>query len=127
MDGPKAYNNIRENMPKSVGARTHPWFTPPRISKGSDVASSYLTMPSMLLRKEEITLSSFGGQPILSSSMNSPLLLIRSNALIRSMNATYSGLLCSRHFSCSCRTENIMPIVSPISEATLKFGIDAFS
>ena len=35
MDGPKAYDSIKEkNMPKSVGARTHPYFT----TKGSSEA-----------------------------------------------------------------------------------------
>ena len=46
----KAYDSIMEkNMLNSVGARTHPWFTPLRISNGSDVAPSYMTVPFMLL------------------------------------------------------------------------------
>ena len=67
-------------MPKIVGARTHPCFTPLQISKGSDV-------------------------------LNSPLLLRRLNALLKSIKATYSGLLCSRHLCCTCRTETTMSIV----------------
>lgn len=36
---PNSCDSAREkNMPKSVGARTHPCFIPLRISNGSDVA-----------------------------------------------------------------------------------------
>ena len=72
-------------MLNSVGARTHPWFTPLRISNGSDVTPSYTTVLFMLLWKEEITLSSFVGQPIFSSRLNNPRLLTRSNAFVRSI------------------------------------------
>ena len=99
-------------MLNSVGARTHPWFTPLRISNGSDVTPSYTTVLSMLLWKEEITLSSSGGQPIFSSRLNNPRLLTRSNAFVRSIKAIHSGLLCSGHLSCNyCGTDNIMSIV----------------
>ena len=59
----KAYDSIMEkNMLNSVATKTHPCFTPLWISNGSDVAPSLLTVPFMLLWKEEITLSSFGSQ-----------------------------------------------------------------
>ena len=48
-------------MPKSVGARTHPCFTPLLIGKGSDEDPSYYTVPFMSSWKDVIILRSLGG------------------------------------------------------------------
>ena len=100
-------------MPKSVGARTHPCFTPLLTGKGSEEEPSYWTVPFISSWKEVIILRSFGGggHPILCRSMNRPDLPTRSNALVRSIKAMYRGRLCSRHFSYSCLRENIMSVV----------------
>ena len=62
-------------------------------------------------------LRSFGGHPtcILSRRVKRPFLLTKSKALVRSMNAIYSGCLCSRHFSCSCPRENTMLMVDRLA------------
>ena len=70
----------------------------------------------MLLWKEDIPFSSFGGQPI--------FLLTMSNAFVKSIKAIHSGLLCSRDLSCNCRTENIMSIVDlPVLKTHCDSGI----
>merc|ERR1712096_161117 len=56
-------------------------------------------------------LKRFGGHPIFNNIANSPSLLTRSKALVRSMKAIYKGTFCSLHFSCSCRTEKIISVV----------------
>ncbi|GFR66032.1 hypothetical protein ElyMa_005547300 [Elysia marginata] len=96
----KARRRSREKkMPNSVSARTHPCFTPLLIWKGSEDQPSYWTVPTMPSRNEMIILRSLGGHPILGRSVKSPFRPARSNALVKSMNARYSGRLCSRHFS----------------------------
>ena len=69
-------------------------------------------------------LNSFSGHSIFSRSLNRPLLLTRSKALIRSMKAMGSGTCCSRHFFCSWRKETIKHVGgAPGSvEATLSIG-----
>ena len=56
-------------------------------------------------------LKSFGGHPIFNNIANSPSLLTRSKALVRSMKALYKRRFRSLHFSCSCRTEKIISVV----------------
>ena len=56
-------------------------------------------------------LCSLGGQPIFGRTLKMTSLLIRSNALVRSMKAMYKGICCSLNFSCSCRGEKTMSIV----------------
>ena len=98
-------------MPKSVGARTQPCFTPLLIGKGSKEEPSYCTVPCIFSWNYVMILRSVGEHPILCRSVNRPDLLTRSNALVKSMKAMYRGRLCSRHFSCNCLSEKIMSIV----------------
>ena len=56
-------------------------------------------------------LKRIGTHPIFNNIANSPSLVTRSKALVRSMKAIYKGTFCSLHFSCSCRTQQIMSVV----------------
>lgn len=69
------------------------------------------------------------GQPIFRRMLNSPSLLTRLKALVRSMKAMSRGLCCSLHFSCGCQREKIIIINCRAfgSEATLGFRVDTFS
>ena len=52
-----------------------------------------------------------GGHPIFFRILNNPSLLTKSKALVTSVEAKYSGLCCSLHFSCSCLREKTISIV----------------
>ena len=92
-DGPKAQENSREkNIPKKVGAMTQSCFTPLRMGKDFDDGPSYCTVSCLSSLNEVTILSSFGGHPILSRSVKSPLLLTRSNAFVGSTKEMYNGL-----------------------------------
>ena len=94
-----------KKIPKSVEARTQPCLTPPRISNGSEELPLNCTVPFVSVWKDSIMLCSLGGQPTVGRILNRPSLLTRSNAFVRLMKATYKGICCSLHFSCSCRRE----------------------
>ena len=74
-------------MPKSVGARTHPCFTPLLIGKGSDEDPSYRMVSFMSSWKDVIILRSLGEHQILSKRVKRPCLLTKSKALVSSMKA----------------------------------------
>ena len=108
----KAWKSSREKkIPKSIGECTHPFFTLLLIGNGSEEEPSYWMMLCISLWKAVIILRSLEGHPILWSRVDSPFLLTKSRALVRSIKAMYNGYLCSRHFSCSCPSEKIMSIV----------------
>lgn len=100
-----------KKMPKRMDASAQPCFTPFLIGKGPEAEPSYWTVPCISSWKDVIILRSLDGHPILCRRVNRPFLLIRSKALVRSINAIYSGFLYSRHFSCSCLSEKIVSIV----------------
>ena len=77
-------------------------------------------MPFMSWWKEAVILSNCGGQPIFFSNWNSPVLLTRSNAFVKSMKVMYSGICCSRN------RENHVYRRSFRSKAALGLGVDAF-
>ena len=111
------FSNRPKKVPKSIVllfvARTQPCLTPLRILNASEKLPLNCTVPFMSVWKDSIMLCSLGGQPIFVRTLNlkRPSLLIRSNALVRSMKAMYKGICCSLHFSCNCRREKIMSIV----------------
>ena len=108
----KAYwRSIEKKIPKRVGARTQPCFTPLLTGKGSEVAPSKQTVLCMSWWKEVMTTRRLGGHPIFWRIWKSPLLLTKSKALVRSTNAMNNGCCCSRHFSCSWQREKIMSTV----------------
>ncbi|XP_078407414.1 glutamate receptor ionotropic, NMDA 1-like [Cetorhinus maximus] len=82
VDDLKTYDNCDKrrqeahdkSIPRSVSGRTQPCFTPLQISKGSDVALSQLTLPTMLSWKEEITSSSFSRTEKIMSVVDPPVL-----------------------------------------------------
>ena len=85
---PKAHLSSREKkMPKRVGARTQPCFTPFLMSSGSDILPSYWMVALISSWKDLIMLCSLGGKPIFRRMLKSPSLLTRSTALVRSMKA----------------------------------------
>ena len=100
-----------KKISKSVGARTQPCLTPLRISNGSEELPLNCTVPFVSNWTDSIMLCSLGGQPIFWRTLKRPSLLTRSNALVRTAKATYKGICCSLHFSCSCRREKTMSIV----------------
>ena len=102
-----------KTISKSVGARTHPCFTPLRMSNSSDAEPTYTVVPFMPSWKDCMMLKSVGGQPILTIILKWPSLLARSKALGRSMKAMYSGFLCSLHSTCSCHNERTTSTVDP--------------
>lgn len=58
----KAYDSSKEkNMPNSVGASTHPYFTSLLIGKGSEAEPSYRMMPFGPSWKDLISRRSLGG------------------------------------------------------------------
>ena len=101
----------REENPNRVGARTQPCFTPLLTGKALEVVPSKKTVLCMSWRKEVMIARSFGGQPMFWMILKSPLLLTKSNVLVRCTKARNNGCCCSRHFSCSWRREKIMSIV----------------
>ena len=58
------FSNMPKKIPKSVGARTQPCLTPPRISNGSEELPLNCTVPFGSVWKDSIMLCSLGGQPI---------------------------------------------------------------
>ena len=75
---PKAcFSRKAKHIPNKIVARTHPFFTSPRILKGSDVEPSKSTVPFKSLRKDLMVLRSLGGHPILGRILNRPSLLTR--------------------------------------------------
>ena len=75
---PKAcFSRKAKHIPNKIVARTHPFFTSPRILKGSDVEPSKSTVPFKSLRKDLMVLRSLGGHPILGRILNRPSLLIQ--------------------------------------------------
>ena len=103
--------SVEKKIPNSVGARTHPCFTPLVILKGWDEVQSKLIVLWVFSWKDDIMLRSVGGHPIFFKILNHPSLLTKSKALVRSMKAMYSGLHCSLQFSCSCLRKKTMSIV----------------
>ena len=79
------FNRIEKKIPKRVGTRTHPCFTPLLIMNGSETLPSYWTVAFVLVWKDFTMLKKFGGQPIFNNIANSPFLLTRSKDLVRSM------------------------------------------
>ncbi len=72
----KAWRSSREKkMPKSVGARTQPCFTPLRIGKGSEDEPSYWTVPFISSWKDVTIFRSLGGHLILCNRVKRPFLL----------------------------------------------------
>ena len=67
-------------MPKRVGARTQPCFTPFLMSNGSDILHSYWMVAFTSSWKDLIMLCSLGGKPIFRRMLKSPSPLTRSNA-----------------------------------------------
>ena len=89
MTHPKAcYSSREKKTPKREGARTQPCFTPLLMSHGSDIPPSYWMVTFISSWKDLIMLCNLGGQPIFRRTLNSPSLMTRSNALVRSMKAT---------------------------------------
>ena len=81
-DVPKAcFSMMAKKMPKSVGESTHPCFTPLQMVRAPKVA------PSNCTTLVTVTLSSFGGHPILVKKKR-PSQLTRLKALVGLMNAT---------------------------------------
>ena len=72
---------------KSVGARTHPCFTPLVTGKGSDASPFSITLAIMPSWKDCMALTNFGGQPSLDRMTQRPGLLTVSKALVRSRNS----------------------------------------
>ena len=72
--------------------------------------SSY-TVPMMRSVGDNHWLMSVEEHPIFSRSWNRPFLITRSIALVGSIKARWSGLPCSRDFSCSWHTVTIMSVV----------------
>ena len=103
---------------KSVGAKTQHSFTPLFIHGAHHafvVGDNHWSM-------------SVDEHPIFSRSWNRPFLITRWNALVRSIKARYSGLSCSRDFSCSWRTVTIMSVVDlPVRKQHGDLGYTAVS
>ena len=96
-------DSMREKMIlKRVGERMQPCFTLLQIGNGFDDDLWKCTAPYIPLKKEVMELSSY--------SWKSPLLLTRSNALVKLMEAICRSCLCSLLF-CSCLREKIMSVV----------------
>ena len=102
---------MEKKIPNSVGARTHPCFTPLVILKGWDEVQLKLIVLWVFSWKEDIMLRSVGGHPIFFRNLSNPSLLTKSKALVKSMKGMYGGLCCSLHFSYSCFRETTMSIV----------------
>ena len=60
-DSWKASHGTKEKIPKSVGARTQPCFTPLLIGNGSEDDPSYRTVADMHVWKDTIIFRSLGG------------------------------------------------------------------
>lgn len=111
IDAPKAcFSMTAKKMLKSVGASTHPCFTPLQMLKASEVAPSNSTTPFTSVWKDCITLSSLGGHLILARTRKRLSQLMRLKALVRSINATKSARLFSLHFSWSWWREKTISI-----------------
>lgn len=113
---PNAYFRSMEKILKSVGASMHPWFTPVFSGKASDNTPLKQTMLCMSSWKEMTISSSLGEKVIFRSSLKSPLVLTRSKALLKSINAVQSDFCCSQHFSCNWHSE----IISTVDHPALK-------
>lgn len=112
MNVPKAcFRSTAKKMPKSIGARMQPCFTPLRMSKASEVDLLKTTVPFMFLWKDLMIWRSFGGHTLLGRILKRLSLLTRLNALVRSINAINNDCFCSLHFTCNCLSENMMSVV----------------
>ena len=79
------WRSSEKKIPNSVGASTHPCLTLLPTENASDVVPLKLTMLCVYSWKKAMILSNLGGYPILLRISSSPLLLTKSNALVRSM------------------------------------------
>ena len=100
-----------KKIPNKVGARTKPYFTPLRMSKGSDIEPAKTTVSFVSSGRPLMMLRSLSGHLIVGRILDRPSLLTRSKAFVRSMKATKSFCRCSLHFSCSCWRENTISMV----------------
>ena len=116
------YNTADMNIEKSVGAKTHPFFTPVFTSKLSVASPSIRTDADMLSCSNRTSLMYFSGQPILDNSSHNVGRSTESNALARSMKTMQRSLCCSLHFFWICRAEKI---ISTVPRAGLKPHCDS--
>ena len=109
------YNSIENKIPKRVGASTQPCFTPFVISNELETLPSHWIVVLVFMWKDYTMLKRLGGHPIFSNIANSPSLLTRSKALVRSIKPIYKGMFCSLHFTSSCRIEKIISVVERLA------------
>ena len=105
------FSSIEKKIPKRVGATTQPCFTPLLMVNKSEKLPSYWTVAFVFMWKDLMMFKRLGEQPIFNNIANSPSLLARLKALVRSMKGIYKSMFCSLYFSCSCCTEKIMSVM----------------
>ena len=100
-----------KKMLNSVGAITQPCFMPLMMGKDPERLLFNLIWPHWSLCSWITMVGNFGGQLRHTMILLTPFLLPVSNALVRSINAIYSPLFCSLHFSWSYLRMNTMSVV----------------
>ena len=98
-------------MENSVAASTQPCLTSFVTLNDSETSLPTLTFAIIPVCSASIIVVNFSGQPYYLSSCHSPVLPTVSNALHKSTNTIHSGRSCSKHVSCSCRSQNIISTV----------------
>ena len=63
------FNSIEKKIPKRVGARIHPWFTPLLFVNDSETLPSYWTIAFVLVWKNFTMLKRLGRQPIFNKTV----------------------------------------------------------
>ena len=87
--------NITEKyIPKRVGARTQPCFTPFTMGKGPDIIPSTWAVPCIFSCNHFIRSSKIGGHPTFLRILKSASRFTLSKAFVRSTKATWSGICC---------------------------------
>ena len=109
-------------MLNKFGAKTQPCFTPLTMGKGLERLLFNLTWPCCSSCNWMIRLRNFGGQPKRFMISQKPFLLTVLNALIKSINVTYSSIILLQTFFLNLpKDKNHVCDTSVGSEATLGF------
>ena len=118
------FNSIEKKIPKRVGERTHPCFTPLLIVNDQEMLPSYWTVGVKRLHN----VKRLGEQPIFNNIANNPSLFTKSKILVRSMKPIYKGrhVLFFSFLSQLWHTENHVSVGVLRSKSTLRIGIYCF-
>ena len=102
------FSTQMKNRLKRTGAYTHPCLTQFEMLKGSDASPSESTCSVMSSWNWRIRFTNLVGHPGLDIITQRASLLTLSKAFVGSIKTVKRSIFCSKHFSCTWRTEKIM-------------------